>query len=115
MDGCLEQSGDARWAALDDDERDLDHALALRVLSNPDLASKIELIGDPEAAPTAGSGCEHVMGGYVIWKFAKNKPMAKKFLVDLETKYIGAFENSKFYNFPSWPAAVHEHRPPRRA
>ena len=46
------------------------------------------------------------MGAYVIWKFAKNKPMAKKFLVDLETKYIGAFENSKFYNFPSWPASV---------
>ena len=46
------------------------------------------------------------MGAYVIWKFAKNKTMAKKFLVDLETKYIGAFENSKFYNFPSWPASV---------
>jgi multiple sugar transport system substrate-binding protein len=46
------------------------------------------------------------MGAYVIWKFAKNKAMAKKFLVDLETKYIGAFENSKFYNFPSWPASV---------
>ncbi len=46
------------------------------------------------------------MGVYVIWKFAKNKATAKKFLVDLETKYIGAFENSKFYNFPSWPASV---------
>ena len=46
------------------------------------------------------------MGCYVIWKFAKNKGPAKQFLADLETKYIGAFENSKFYNFPTWPASV---------
>ena len=74
-------------------------------LSNPDLASKIELMAIPKG-PHGRLGLEHVMGAYVIWKFAKNKPMAKKFLIDLETKYIGAFENSKFYNFPSWPSAV---------
>ena len=74
-------------------------------LSNPDLASKIELLPIP-SGPKGRLGLEHVMGAYVIWKFAKNKPMAKKFLIDLETKYIGAFENSKFYNFPSWPSAV---------
>ena len=74
-------------------------------LTNPDLESKIELLPIPKG-PHARLGLEHVMGAYVIWKFAKNKPMAKKFLVDLETKYIGAFENSKFYNFPSWPASV---------
>jgi multiple sugar transport system substrate-binding protein len=74
-------------------------------LTNPELESKIELLPIPKG-PNGRLGLEHVMGAYVIWKFAKNKPMAKKFLVDLETKYIGAFENSKFYNFPSWPAAV---------
>jgi len=74
-------------------------------LSNPDLASKIELLPIPKG-PSAQLGLEHVMGAYVIWKFAKNKPMAQKFLTDLEIKYIGAFENSKFYNFPSWPASV---------
>jgi len=31
---------------------------------------------------------------------------AQKFLIDLETTYVGAFENSRFYNFPSWPSAV---------
>ena len=74
-------------------------------LSNPTLAEKIELLPIP-AGPNGRIGLEHVMGAYVIWKFAKNKKLAKKFLVDLETKYIGAFENSKFYNFPSWPASV---------
>jgi multiple sugar transport system substrate-binding protein len=72
---------------------------------NPDLASRISLLPIPEG-PAGRRGLEHVMGAYVIWKFARNKAMAKKFLVDLETKYIGAFENSKFYNFPSWPASV---------
>ncbi len=74
-------------------------------LTNPDLAARISLLPIPEG-PNGRLGLEHVMGAYVIWKFARNKAMAKKFLVDLETKYIGAFENSKFYNFPSWPSAV---------
>jgi multiple sugar transport system substrate-binding protein len=74
-------------------------------LSNPDLASKISLLPIPEG-PHGRLGLEHVMGAYVIWKFAKNKAAASKFLIDLETKYIGAFENSRFYNFPSWPSAV---------
>ena len=58
------------------------------------------------AGPKGCVGLEHVMGCYVIWKFAKNKPMAKKFLIDLEVQYTGAFENSRFYNFPSFPASV---------
>ena len=74
-------------------------------LINPTLAENTLLLPIP-AGPNGRLGLEHVMGAYVIWKFAKNKPMAKKYLVDLETKYVGAFENSKFYNFPSWPAAV---------
>lgn len=74
-------------------------------LSNPALAEKTMLAPIP-AGPNGRLGLEHVMGAYVIWKFSRNKSMAKKFLVDLETKYVGAFENSKFYNFPSWPASV---------
>ncbi|MGH3103014.1 MAG: extracellular solute-binding protein [Gaiellaceae bacterium] len=72
---------------------------------NKDLAAKISLAPIP-AGPKGRLGLEHVMGCYVIWKFARNKPMAKKFLVDLEVKYTGAFENSRFYNFPSWPGSV---------
>jgi multiple sugar transport system substrate-binding protein len=74
-------------------------------LTNPDLAARISLLPIPRG-PNGRLGLEHVMGAYVIWKFARNKRAAQKFLVDLETKYIGAFENSRFYNFPSWPAAV---------
>jgi multiple sugar transport system substrate-binding protein len=74
-------------------------------LTNPELAAKISLLPIPEG-PNGRMGLEHVMGAYVIWKFAKNKTAAQKFLIDLETKYVGAFENSKFYNFPSWPSAV---------
>ncbi len=54
-------------------------------LVNPDLAAKIELLPIP-AGPNGRIGLEHVMGCYVIWKFAKNKRLAKKFLADLETK-----------------------------
>ena len=51
-------------------------------------------------------GLEHVMGVYVIWKFAKNKKMAKKFLVDMQVRYGPHFTNSGFYNFPAWPRGV---------
>jgi multiple sugar transport system substrate-binding protein len=73
-------------------------------LSNRDLAGKTALAPIPGAKSRLG--LEHVMGCYVIWKFARNKSTAQKFLIDLGTKYIGAFENSKFYNFPSFPTSV---------
>jgi multiple sugar transport system substrate-binding protein len=77
-------------------------------LSNPELASKIAMLPIPSAKSRLG--LEHVMGCYVIWKFARNKAAARKFLVDLEVKYTGAFENSRFYNFPSWPSSVRNMR-----
>jgi len=51
-------------------------------------------------------GLEHVMGVYVIWKFAKNKKAAKRYLVDAQTRYGPHFVNSGFYNFPAWPGGV---------
>jgi multiple sugar transport system substrate-binding protein len=56
--------------------------------------------------PAPRRGLEHVMGVYVIWKFAQNKKAAKKFLVDIGTKYTGHFLNSYFYNFPAFPQSV---------
>jgi multiple sugar transport system substrate-binding protein len=56
--------------------------------------------------PAPRMGLEHVMGVYVIWKFAQNKRAAKKFLVDIGTKYTGHFLNSYFYNFPAFPRSV---------
>jgi multiple sugar transport system substrate-binding protein len=74
-------------------------------LSNQDLASKTMLAPIPKG-PNGRLGLEHVMHTYMIWKFAQNKAMAQKFLADLEIKYTGAFENSRFYNFPSFPKSV---------
>ena len=42
------------------------------------------------------------MGVYVIWKFSKQKQLAKKFLIDQQLAYRDHFVQSKFYNFPGW-------------
>jgi multiple sugar transport system substrate-binding protein len=49
---------------------------------------------------------EHVMGVYVIWKFAENPDVAKQFLLDLLGTYRDAVKGSKLYNFPSFPGTV---------
>ena len=51
-------------------------------------------------------GTEHVMGNYVIWKFAENIDGAKKFLVDLVGNYDRAFDASEGYNFPCFTKTV---------
>jgi len=51
-------------------------------------------------------GLQHVMGIYVIWKFAQNKTGAQKYLADMAINYQQHFTASKFYNFPSFPGAV---------
>jgi multiple sugar transport system substrate-binding protein len=56
--------------------------------------------------PHMRMGNEHVMGVYVIWKFAKNKAAARKFLVDQQLDYREHFLQSKFYNFPGWTGAI---------
>jgi multiple sugar transport system substrate-binding protein len=56
--------------------------------------------------PAGRLGLEHVMGVWVIWKFAKNKAGAKRYLADMAINYQQHFTNSKFYNFPTFPGAV---------
>jgi multiple sugar transport system substrate-binding protein len=56
--------------------------------------------------PVARQGLEHVMGVFVIWKFSKNKELAKKYLVDQQLAYQDHFVQSQFYNFPGWTNAV---------
>ena len=73
--------------------------------SNSPLADKTWIAPIPRG-PFQRLGLEHVMGIYVIWKFAQNKRMAKKFLVDMQTRYGPHFTNSGFYNFPAWPGGV---------
>jgi multiple sugar transport system substrate-binding protein len=55
--------------------------------------------------PQGRLGLEHVMGVYSIWKFAKNKDAAEKFIADLCINYKQATTASKLYNFPSFPGA----------
>lgn len=56
--------------------------------------------------PVMRMGNEHVMGTYLIWKFARNKENAKRFLVDTMLGYREHFIRSGFYNFPAWTGAV---------
>jgi multiple sugar transport system substrate-binding protein len=56
--------------------------------------------------PVMRLGNEHVMGVYVIWKFARNKEAAKKYLIDQQLGYREHFTRSLFYNFPSWTGAI---------
>ncbi len=74
-------------------------------LQNPALARNTAILPVPKG-PKQRLGLEHVMGVYVIWKFAQNKALAKKYLRDQQLAYTGHFLNSKFYNFPGWPGAV---------
>jgi multiple sugar transport system substrate-binding protein len=55
--------------------------------------------------PHGRFGLEHVMGCYSIWKFAKNKENAEKFMADLCINYRAATTASQLYNFPSFPGA----------
>jgi multiple sugar transport system substrate-binding protein len=56
--------------------------------------------------PAMRLGNEHVMGVYLIWKFAKNKEAAQKYVVDQQLNYQDHFVRSKYYNFPPWTGAI---------
>jgi multiple sugar transport system substrate-binding protein len=73
--------------------------------TNPTIADDTWLAPIPRG-PVMRMGNEHVMGIYVIWKFAQNKANAKRFLVDQQLAYRQHFVNSEFYNFPAWTGAV---------
>ena len=72
---------------------------------NPDLAKKMGL-APPAAGPKTRMGSEHLLHCYVVWKFAENPDLAKKFIIDLVASYNDAFLASEFYNFPSFPKSV---------
>ena len=72
---------------------------------NPSFTEKIYL-AKAAAGPVRRIGVEHVMGVYVIWKFAENIPGAKKFLIDYIGNFRQAFVNSQFYDFPTFQRTV---------
>jgi multiple sugar transport system substrate-binding protein len=103
------------WTASSNNQGYLSGRLSLAV-NAISIARSAEDAGLPIARSTAIApiprgpvqrlGLEHVMGVYTIWKFSKNKGLAKRFIADLEIHYQGAFKNSKYYNFPAFRGAV---------
>jgi multiple sugar transport system substrate-binding protein len=72
---------------------------------NPEISRKIGLT-QALRGPVRRIAAEHVMNCYVIWKFAENAEGAKQFLVDLMGDFPSVFQESEFYNFPCFPAAL---------
>jgi multiple sugar transport system substrate-binding protein len=107
------------WTAASNNQGYLSGRLALAVNAisiarsaedaNPALARNTAIAPIPRG-PVQRLGLEHVMGVYTIWKFTKNKGLAKRFIADLETNYQQAFKNSKYYNFPAFKGAVHNYK-----
>jgi ABC-type glycerol-3-phosphate transport system substrate-binding protein len=56
--------------------------------------------------PKAQLASEHVMSGYVVWKFSKNQDVAKEFLVALVDASRESMMAAKLYNFPSFYGAA---------
>ena len=73
--------------------------------ADPEMSKKIWLARSP-AGPVRRIGLEHVIFVYVIWKFAENIEVAKKFLVDYIGNFRKVFLASEFYNFPCFPETV---------
>ncbi|MBA2643575.1 MAG: hypothetical protein H0U82_11720 [Actinobacteria bacterium] len=72
--------------------------------SNQALADDTWLASIPRGVMRLGN--EHVMGVYVIWKFAKNREAARKYVIDQQLNYRPHFVRSEFYNFPPWTGAI---------
>ena len=84
---------------------------AISIARSAELSGNTSLSDDTWLAsiprgPHMRMGNEHVMGVFVIWKFAKNKAAAKKYLIDQQLGYREHFIRSGFYNFPAWTGAI---------
>jgi multiple sugar transport system substrate-binding protein len=84
---------------------------AISIARSAELSGNTSLSDDTWLAsiprgPHMRMGNEHVMGVFVIWKFAKNKEAAKKYLIDQQLGYREHFIRSGFYNFPAWTGAI---------
>jgi multiple sugar transport system substrate-binding protein len=84
---------------------------AISIARSAELSGNTALSNDTWLAsiprgPHMRMGNEHVMGVFVIWKFAKNKAAAKKYLIDQQLGYREHFIRSGFYNFPAWTGAI---------
>ena len=74
-------------------------------LQNQAIADDTWLASIPRG-PAMRMGNEHVMGVYLIWRFAKNKEAAQKYVVDQMLNYREHFVRSGYYNFPPWTGSI---------
>ena len=74
-------------------------------LQNQAIADDTWLASIPRG-PEMRMGNEHVMGVYLIWKFAQNKEAAQKYVVDQMLNYREHFVRSGYYNFPPWTGSI---------
>jgi multiple sugar transport system substrate-binding protein len=65
------------------------------IMANPALKGPVRWLAPP-----------HITNCYVIWKFARNKEGAKRFLVDLVANLKSAFRASGFCNLPCFPKTI---------
>jgi multiple sugar transport system substrate-binding protein len=80
-------------------------ALRTAERQNPAVARKTTLVS-AAAGPRARLGCPQLVHCYVVWKFAEQRELAKRFLVDLVAAGSDAFRASEFYNLPAFPRVV---------
>ena len=104
------------WTAASNNQAFLANRLSV-ALNAISIARSAELSGNTALSddtwlssiprgPVMRLGNEHVMGVFVIWKFAKNKAAAKKYLIDQQLGYREHFIRSGYYNFPAWTGAI---------
>jgi len=84
---------------------------AISIVRSAEASGNTELSDDTwlasiPAGPVMRMGNEHVMGVYVIWRFARNKEAAQKYLVDQMLGYREHFVRSGYYNFPPWTGSI---------
>lgn len=58
------------------------------------------------AGPRGRLACAHLVHCYVVWKFAEQPELARRFLVDVVGASTDAFRESEFYNLPTFARAV---------
>jgi multiple sugar transport system substrate-binding protein len=84
---------------------------AISIARSAELQGNVALSDDTWLAsiprgPVMRLGNEHVMGVYLIWRFAKNKAAAQKYVVDQMINYREHFLRSGYYNFPPWTGSI---------
>jgi multiple sugar transport system substrate-binding protein len=80
-------------------------ALRTAERQNPDVARSTRL-APAAAGPQARLACVHVVHCNVVWKFAEQPELARRFLVDAVAASADAFRESEFYNLPVFARAV---------